>query len=280
MIDAAFSGYQIIHKIGGGNTGTVYKAFDPTKNRHVALKILGNDLFLSRERKARFLREARAAGMLAHPGIARLYRVGERHSTPYLAMELVEGQTFSQIIDNHPEGIALNAFYELALPVLQGMAYAHGRQIAHRDIKPSNLKLSAQGQPKILDFGLVKFLDIQGSPHDESFQTMAGMVLGSAGYMSPEQAEGDEFDERTDVFSLGIVMYELLTGKNPFLGRNPFDTISRVINASPLSLELLRPETPMPLCNVIARALSKNMKLRYTNAQALLEAVLAAKERS
>ncbi len=277
MIGTVFSGYRVLDKIGGGNTGVVYKAFDPQKERLLALKVLPNDILMNREKRARFIRESRAAGMLSHAAIARLFQVGESDGSPYLAMEFVDGQCYKEIIETHPNGVGVEDFYKLALPLLEGMAYAHGRHIAHRDLKPSNLKLTSDGQPKILDFGLVKFLDAQTMPHEESFQTMAGMVLGSAGYMSPEQAEGDSFDERTDVFSLGVIMYELLTGKNPFIGRNPFDTITKVLNTTPLSVELLRPDAPLRICQVILRCLSKNMQLRYPNAQVLLKAVVEAR---
>ena len=273
MIGPDFSGYQLIEKLGGGNTGIVFKAFDPKSQRPLAVKILPNDFLISKERRARFIRETRAAGMLNHPAIARVVRVGTAEDgSHFIAMEYVDGRSYSEIMQKRPDGVSLRAFFHLFLPVLEGMAYAHQNSVLHRDLKPDNLKLTAARQPKILDFGLVKFLDKEPSG-DDSFQTMAGMVLGSAGYMSPEQADGLTTDMRTDVFSLGVIMYEFLSGKNPFACNNPFATITKILTADPLSLELVRPDLPLPLCTLVLKCLSKDMNMRYPNAGALLEAV-------
>ena len=273
MIGTNFSGYHVLAKIGGGNTGIVYKARDARSGLTVALKILADDFLVSTEKKARFLRETRATGILSHPAIAKLYTAGEFQGHNYLAMEYVDGESFSQLIHAQPDGLALRDFFSLMLPILEGTAFAHQRNIAHRDLKPDNLKRTSKGQPKILDFGLVKFLDVQASSGEESFQTFAGMVVGSAGYMSPEQASGNVIDERTDVFSLGIIMYELLAGKNPFQAKSPFSTIEKILTATPISLELLRPDIPLPLCNVILKCLTKNQNGRYPNGGSLLQAL-------
>ena len=278
MMNKKFSSYQVIEKIGGGNTGVVYKAFDPEAMCSVALKILPNNFLLSDEKKARFMRETQAAGILEHPAIARLYKVGDYKGNHFIAMEYVDGKTYKEIIGRYPNGIKFKGFRKLILPVLDGMAYAHSLDMIHRDLKPDNLKYSSKGQPKVLDFGLVKFINKPKDNDSESFETMAGMVLGSAGYMSPEQAGGKELDARTDVFSLGIIMYELLTGKSPFEGRGPFDTIVKILNANPLSLELVRPDLPMDLCQVVSRCLAKRVEDRYPNAGAVhgaLEAIEA-----
>ena len=277
MIGSVFSNYQVIRKIGGGNTGLVYKVFDPVHHMFLALKILPDHFLISKETKARFMREVKAASMLSHDALARLYEVGEWDGVHYIAMEYVDGESYKQIIQASPEGVDVARFYQLMLPVLDGVAHAHDRNLVHRDLKPDNIKLTAEGYPKVLDFGLVKFLDKQQPAGPESFQTMAGMVLGSAGYMSPEQAEGEPFDERTDIFSLGIIMYELLSGKNPFQGKNPFDTIVKIINTEPLSLELLRPDLSMELCRVICKCLSKNMSQRYAGADTVYRAIAATK---
>ena len=276
MIGSMFNGYKILEKIGGGNTGVVYKGWDEAKQRFLALKILPNNFLVSKEKKARFMRETQAARILDHTNIARIYEIGECEGANYLAMEYVDGQSYSDIVESRPNGVRITDFYLLILPILDGMAYAHDRNLAHRDLKPDNLKLNSRQQPKVLDFGLVKFLH-QPRSSEDSFQTMAGMVLGSAGYMSPEQAGGQPFDERTDVFSLGIIMYELLTGKNPFQGRNPFDTISKILSARPLSIELIRPDTPLPLSRIILKCLSKDMEARYANARAVQDAIIAVK---
>lgn len=277
MIGTSFSGYQILSRIGGGNTGIVYKAYDPQMEREVALKILPDNLLINKEKRSRFMRETRAAHLLSHHAIAKLHETGEFENHYFLAMEYVDGDSYTHIFENYPEGAGLGHFFELILPLLEGTAYAHDQNLAHRDLKPDNLKMTRDGQPKILDFGLVKFLDQKGRTSDESFQTMAGMVVGSAGYMSPEQAKGGVFDERTDVFSLGIIMYELLSGRNPFQGASPFATISKILHFNPLSLELLRPDLPLDLCRIVIQCLSKDMVHRFENGQSLFNAVQSIK---
>ena len=273
MIGPDFSGYKLISKLGGGNTGIVYKAMDPSSGEFLALKILPNNLLTSNERRARFQRETRAARMLSHPSIARMFEVGTSDDGHlYIAMEYVDGRSYSALVEDNPEGLVLHDFYAVISPVLEAVAYAHQNNLVHRDLKPENLKLTACGRPKVLDFGLVKFLDKEPSG-DDSFQTIAGMVLGSAGYMSPEQADGLASDARTDVFSLGIIMYELLSGKNPFQCNNPFATITKIMTANPISLELLRPDLPLPLCEVILQCLSKDMDHRYPHAGSVLRAI-------
>jgi len=269
MIGPEFSGYRLVEKLGGGNTGIVYKAYDPSAGEYLALKILPNDLLTSKERRARFTRETRAARLLSHPAIARMFEVGTSpDGHHFIAMEYVDGRSYHDIIGDNPEGVSEDGFYDLVLPVIEAVAYAHEHSLVHRDLKPENLKLTSDGQPKVLDFGLVKFMDKDPSG-DDSFQTMAGMVLGSAGYMSPEQADGLASDARTDVFSLGIIMYEFLCGKNPFQCNNPFATISKILTANPISLELLRPDLPLPLCQMIQRCLSKDMDGRFAHAGAV-----------
>lgn len=272
MIGKKLSGYQILDKIGGGNTGIVYKAFDPVQNIQVALKVLPNNFLTSKEKAARFNRETQVARMLSHPAIARMYSVGCDQSYNFIAMEYVEGQSYTQIIESHPEGVPLDRFFALMLPVLDGVAYAHAQNLVHRDLKPENLKIDGEGKPKVLDFGLVKFLDKEPSGED-SFQTMAGMVLGSAGYMSPEQAEGLTFDQRTDIFSLGVIMYQLLTGNNPFQANNPFATITKILTVTPLSVELVRTDVVPELGQVVHKCLSKEMSLRFSDVRSLYDAL-------
>lgn len=276
MIGKQLAGYHILGKIGGGNTGVVYKAHDPAADRFIAVKVLPNNFLTSKEKAARFNRETQAARMLSHPAIARMYAVGCEQANNYIAMEYVDGKDFTQIIQSNPDGVSLNMFFALMLPVLDGVAYAHDQNLVHRDLKPPNLKVNSQGKPKVLDFGLVKFLDKEATGED-SFQTMAGTVLGSAGYMSPEQAEGLTFDRRTDIFSLGVIMYELLTGKNPFEAANPFATITRILTTNPLSVELIRPEVSPKLGGVVLKCLSKEMDQRYPNARALHDAIESLK---
>ena len=275
-IGSVFAHFQIIQKIGGGNTGVVYKAFDPMHHRFLAIKILPNDFLTSKEKRVRFMREIKAATVLSHKALASLYEVGETDGTPYIAMEYVNGYSYKRIIRKYNDGLEIRRFYKLMLPVLSGIAYAHEQGLVHRDLKPDNLKVNKMGQPKVLDFGLVKFMDKHTSG-SESYETMAGMVLGSAGYMSPEQAQGESLDARSDIFSLGIIMYELLSGKNPFEGRSPFDTIVKIINSAPLSLELRRADVPIGVCEIIGKCLEKDMNARYPNARELFHALSEVK---
>jgi serine/threonine-protein kinase len=273
VIGTTFAEYKVIERLGGGNTGVVYRAVD-RMGRFVALKILANDLLLSEEKKARFLRESQAAVLLDHPAIAKILGMGEYHQCQFFAMEYVEGQTFRELIESHPTGVPLPQFFHLMRPLLDGVAYAHRIGLVHRDLKPENFKVDGAGNPKILDFGLVKFLNEEG-PDSEGFSTMTGMVLGSARYMSPEQTLGLDTDTPSDVFSLGIVMYELLTGKNPFHSRSPFTTMLRIQKNEALSLELERTEVSPALAALVARCLNKKAELRFCNGSELLAAFLA-----
>lgn len=273
MIGTTFAEYKVIERLGGGNTGVVYRAVD-RMGRFVALKILANDLLLSEEKKARFMRESQAAVLLDHPAIAKILGMGEYHQCQFFAMEYVEGQTFRELIDSHPNGTPLPLFFQLMRPILQGVAYAHRIGLVHRDLKPENFKVDGAGNPKILDFGLVKFLNEDG-PDSEGFSTMTGMVLGSARYMSPEQTLGLDTDTPSDIFSLGIVMYELLTGKNPFHSRSPFTTMLRIQKNEALSLELERTEVSPALAALVARCLHKQADRRFADGSQLLEAFLA-----
>lgn len=276
MIGKHLAGYRILGKIGGGNTGIVYKAHDPQRDIFVAIKVLPNNFLTSKEKAARFNRETQVARMLSHKAIAKMLAVGSEQKYNFIAMEYVDGKSYTQVINENPEGVSLPLFFALMLPVLDGVTYAHEHNLVHRDLKPENLKVNSSGQPKVLDFGLVKFLDKEPSGED-SFQTMAGMVLGSAGYMSPEQAEGLAFDQRTDIFSLGVIMYQLLTGKNPFEANNPFATITKILTTIPLSVELVRPEVPSELGQVVLKCLSKEMDQRYPDASTLYEVIKALK---
>jgi serine/threonine-protein kinase len=257
----------------------VYKAFDPMHHRFLALKILGDDILVSKEKRARFKRETQAARILSHPAIAGVYEAGEHDGWAYIAMEYVDGHSYRDIIAENPEGVSRERFLGLTLPVLDGVSYAQEHGLLHRDLKPDNLKEDKDGHPKVLDFGLVKFLNKESKPtgesSHESFETVAGSVLGSAGYMSPEQAQGDPLDAATDVFSLAVIMYELLSGQNPFQGRNPFETIVKVINNDPLSLELLRPDLPVALCKTVHTALAKDPVGRFGNARDFHRAISA-----
>lgn len=269
------SHYRLIKPLGKGGMGEVFVAEDLTLGRQVALKILPSGADSSPERLERFRREARTVAALNHPNIVTIYSVEEDQGVRFLTMEKVEGESLRQRLS----GGALDpdTFLDLAIDLAEALVAAHERGVIHRDLKPENIKLTQDGKPKVLDFGLVKFLGDE-SKDEEGFKTLTGMVLGSARYMSPEQANGEPLDMRTDVFSLGIIMYEMLTGKNPFHTKSPFLTMQRILNDDPISIELLRPEVPIEVADVVDRCLEKDSADRFENADAVYHAMLAIRE--
>lgn len=273
MIGTLFAGYKLIEKLGGRSNGVVFKAWDPRTNRYVAIKILFRDLFINDEKTARFLREAQTAVILEHPNIARLYELGDQRGTQYIVMEYVEGKTFSKILENQPSGISLKAFCGMVPPIVDALAYAHSEGVIHRDLKPDNLILNNLGSPVIVDFGLSKTFS---EDETNGFITSQGMVLGSPGYMSPEQVQAMPHDHRTDLFSLAVIMYEMLNGINPFLDDSPIKAMQKIINDEPMTLELIRPDLPNELIALISKCLEKDPDNRYAQTQDLLQDLNAA----
>ncbi len=255
--------YEVIAPLGAGGMGEVYRALDRRLDREVAIKTLPDALMADPERRARFEREARALAALAHPSIATLHEIGEVDGRPYLVMELVEGPTLSQRLDSGrlPPGAALMLASQLA----DGLAAAHARGIVHRDLKPSNLAFTADGRLKILDFGLAKTGAGGANPGSDGARTPApsadltgsGMLVGTAGFMSPEQVRGQAVDVRADVWAFGCLLYELLTGERAFKGSSPWETVSAVMREDP-DWSLLPPELPTRVDELLRRCLEKD----------------------
>ena len=270
--------YRIVEPIGAGGMGAVYKAFDSKLQRIVALKLLPSEYVSQDDRRRRFFQEARAASALSHPHILTIYEVGEDEGRPYIAMEYVEGETLRQKIKNN--GLQLNEVLDIAIQIAAGLARAHELGIIHRDLKPENLMLSRDGYAKILDFGLAKLVAerdraIVGDSEQKTLirgvQTESGTLLGTVNYMAPEQLLGQRVDRRCDVFSFGVVVCEMLTGKAPFVHDNRIDTMHAILHREPKLPSDGRPELPFDLQRVLAKALAKTPKERYQSVAELAE---------
>ena len=258
--------YRIVSPLGSGGMGEVFLAEDTQLNRQVALKIVPSAYTHDPERLKRFQTEARATAALNHPNIATVHAVEEQNGQYFIAMEYVAGQLLSQVIP--AEGFELERFFELAIPLADAFAHAHEKGVIHRDIKPGNIVVTEAGQPKILDFGLAR-ISYQGTtvPSEPSL-TPEGFVMGTPGYMSPEQAKGERADHRSDIFSFGVVMYQLLTGRHPFRGGSFATFVSELLKEEPPPVSNFRPQLPSMLSRVVSQCLNKDHRRRY---QTMLE---------
>jgi tRNA A-37 threonylcarbamoyl transferase component Bud32 len=275
MIGQAVKHYQVEALLGQGGMGVVYKARDTRLGRPVALKVLPPEFSRDQERKGRFLQEARAAAAVTHPAIAGVYDVDEGPEGLYIAMELVEGKTVKSLVQGRE--LDLLGALEIAQQVGMGLQKAHEHGIVHRDIKPENIVVTPDGHAKILDFGLAKLLEPaapqapEGISHMETLaKTQAGFVLGTLRYMSPEQARGQAVDHRSDIFSLGIVLYEMVTGQLPFSGTTALDTLHAIAFEETRPVTALRPNLPPSLQRVVTRCLRKRAQDRYPDAKELV----------
>jgi serine/threonine protein kinase/Tol biopolymer transport system component len=249
--------YRIISKIGSGGMGEVFLAIDTRLGRKVAIKTLSSFFDSDPNFLKRFRNEARAAATLNHPNVATVYSVDEHNGRPFIAMEYVEGKTLDHLFTE--EGIDLATFNQWFTPVIAAVGQAHEKGVIHRDIKPGNIIVTTEGTPKILDFGLAYFQATPSGAHSSLIHvTDDGQIIGTPSYMSPEQAEGKDIDHRTDIFSLGVVMYEALTGKRPFIGENNAEMISNLLKTEPLPATEVRPSVPLPVSKVISRCLQKD----------------------
>jgi eukaryotic-like serine/threonine-protein kinase len=264
------SHYKIHSKIGAGGMGEVYLATDTLLERKVALKVLPGDVTSSGHRIRRFLQEAKAASSLNHPHIITIHEVGEANSTWFIATEFIEGETLREAIKRTP--LKIGRAIEISIQVASALAAAHEVNIVHRDIKPENIMLREDGYVKVLDFGLAKLLQ-QEAPDPEAstlVNTADGVVLGTISYMSPEQARGLEVDARTDVWSLGAVIYEMVTGRPPFEGTTMSDVLASLLDREPPPLARYSHEVPADLERIIRKALAKDRDERYQTARDLL----------
>ncbi len=280
MIGRTLKHYKVESQLGKGGMGTVYRAVDTRLQRPVALKVLNDDLTSDPDRKRRFFQEARAAAAINHPAVAQVYDVDEADSVTFIAMEFVEGQTVRQLIDERDLDVL--AAVEIAIQAAEGIAKAHEIGVVHRDIKSENIMVTRDGHVKILDFGLAKLAPMHNVPsgggaedHMSQMatlaQTQAGMVVGTVAYMSPEQARGRPVDHRSDIFSLGATIYEMATGRLPFGGDSPLDTMHAIAFEETRPVTEFRQNIPPGLQKIVARCLRKRVEDRYQDARALAE---------
>src|SRR6202162_1528958 len=271
IVGRAISHYNVLERLGGGGMGIVYKAKDTRLGRSVALKFLPDDISHDPQATDRFRREARAASALNHPNICTIHDIGEFEGRPFIAMELLEGRTLKHRIEGKP--IEISELLEIGIQVANGLDAAHAKGIVPRDIRPANIFLVQRGQAKILDFGLAKLapavrhaaesvgatsMRTQTHVLDKDQLTSPGSSMGTVAYMSPEQARGEELDARSDLFSLGVVLYEMATGSVPFSGATSALIFDGILHSAPPSAKELNPRLPLAMENILGKALEKD----------------------
>ena len=272
MIGQTISHYHILEKLGGGGMGVVYKAEDTRLRRYVALKFLPEEQSGDRQTLKRFEGEARAASALNHPNICTIYEIDEHGGQPFIAMEFLDGQTLQSLLVDRP--VELPRALQIAIEIADAVAAAHAGGIIHRDLKPANIFITRRGHAKVLDFGLAKMgmhLAAGAATEGRSVNpvTEPGVILGTVAYMSPEQTRGEPLDASSDVFSIGVVLYEVFARRHPFRAASTLAWMHEIASTNPLLLSVLRPELPPELDLIIQRALAKDRLRRYSSASEL-----------
>src|SRR5579859_8170040 len=245
--------YKLTDLLGQGAMGVVYRALDPVLNRHVAIKLMSQGIAADAELRDRFMREAQAAGSLQHPNIITIFDFGEADGHLFIAMEYIDGADLSEIIERR-DVLPLSAKLDIAIDVLHALHYAHSRGVVHRDIKPANIRVSADGRAKLMDFGIARL--------ESSTMTKSGMLVGTPNYMAPEQVTSGQVSPATDIFSLGVVLYELLTYRKVFEGDTLHAVLYKIVSEDPPSLRDAR-DVPGPLRGIVEKALAKDPTARY-----------------
>ena len=267
MIGQQVSHYRILGKLGGGGMGIVYEAEDLKLGRHVALKFIPENLAGDPKSLERFTREARAASQLNHPNICTIHGIEDNNGHPFIVMEKLDGESLKQHIAGH--AMEVDKVLDVGVQVADALVASHSKNIVHRDIKPANIFLTPSGQVKVLDFGLAKLVHNLGTEDDagaDNSLTAVGVIPGTAVYMSPEQARSETVDARSDLFSFGVVMYEMSTGKKPFTGNNSLVTLDAVLHSKPVPPRDLNPKIPIELEGIIGKAMEKDRNHRYQSA--------------
>src|SRR5579863_576382 len=281
MVGETVSHYRILGKIGGGGMGVVYEAEDLRLGRHVAIKFVPDTLLGDRKSVERFEREARAASRLSHPNICTIHEIDDNNGKPFIVMEKLEGESLKQRMRGIP--MEVDALLEVGVQVAEALQALHAKGIIHRDIKPANIFITQDGPVKVLDFGLAKFSrEAVTATEDKAYEdslTAVGVVPGTAVYMAPEQARGEELDPRSDIFSFGVVLYEMATGKKPFRGTNVVTTLDAMLHQKPAPPTSVNPALPTELEGVIGKAMQKDRAQRYQTA-ALIKADLQQLKRA
>jgi len=282
MAHPSFGHYEVLGPIGAGGMGEVFVARDPNLGRKVAIKMLPLRLTTERDTLARFTQEARSASALNHPNIVTIYEVGATEGIPYIVMEYIDGQDLRSVIQTGPTPV--RKALDLACQIADGLATAHDRGIVHRDLKPENIMVTRDGFVKILDFGLAKIITPSPESGEDTLQlempgTNPGTILGTVGYMSPEQATGRRLDFRSDQFAFGAILYELVTGKPAFDGETAIDTLSAILHHEPASLAKANVRVPVQLADIVRRLLSKSADERYTSSRDLAREIRMLRDR-